>query len=160
MIARSVTFPNVLNLGQAIIDIRYPNASILCLEVAHYSGLAIGLIWSMDRELVEEYDLHDLIDLAGGAVITCELMFMPHELLEKKVERQLGRGLPEEHATTQDNVEIQVVNLGAAHAALPAIEEKTPAVSMEDAIEAVVGQIEEMQAIIRFAQTVKSMRSE
>jgi len=54
VIARSVTFPQVLRQGQTIIDAKYPNASILCMDVANYSGLVTGLIWSMDRELVEE----------------------------------------------------------------------------------------------------------
>jgi len=44
VIARSVTFPQVLKQGQTIIDAKYPNASILCLDVANYSGLVTGLI--------------------------------------------------------------------------------------------------------------------
>ena len=90
VIARSVTFPNVLNQGQAIIDTKYPNGSI-CLDVAYYSGLVTGLIWSMDRELVEEYDLQYLIDQASMVEFTCELMFMPRELLKKKLSNKWGR---------------------------------------------------------------------
>ena len=71
----------------------------------------------------------------------------------------MGQGLPEENATTQD-VEVQVANPDAAIAASFEIEEKTPAVSMEDAKKAVVAQIEKIHEIIRFAQTVKSKQNE
>jgi hypothetical protein len=157
VIARSVTFPSVLDQGQAIIDTKYPNASILCLDVANYSGLATGLIWSMDRELVEEYSLHYLIDRASIAFFSCVDMFMPPELLIEIVEQQMGQGLPQEHARRQDNVGLQVANRDAA--ASPEME-KTPALSMEDAKKAVVAQIEHIQEMIRFAQTVKSRQNE
>jgi uncharacterized membrane protein YjfL (UPF0719 family) len=160
VIARSVTFPQVLNQGQAIIDTEYPNASILCLAVANYSGLVTGLIWSMDRELVEEHGLQHLIDWASMAEFTCVRMFMSPELLNNKLDQQIGQGLPEEHATTQDNVVVQVANPDAVIAASPEIEEKTPAVSMEDAKNAVIAQIEKMQSLIRFAKTVKSMQDD
>ena len=130
VIARSATFPSVLNLGQAIIDTKYPNASLLCMDVANYSGLATGLIWSMDRELVEEYGLQHLIDLASMALFTCVGMFMPPQFANRVI------------------------------AASPEIKEKTPAVSMEDAKKAVVAQIEKIQEMIRFAQTVKSKPNE
>jgi hypothetical protein len=132
VIARSVTFPYVLNQGQAIIDAEYPNASIFCLDVANYSGLVTGLIWSMDRELVEEYGLQHFIDQASIALFSCVGMFMPPE----------------------------VANPVGAIAASPEIEEKTPAVRMEDAKKAVVTQIEKIQATIRFAQTAKSKQNE
>jgi hypothetical protein len=112
VIARSVIFPSVLNQGQGIIDTQYPNASIFCLEVANYSGMVTGLIWSMDRELVEEHELQYLIDRANMAFFTCVGMFIPPALLKNIVEQQMGH---------------------AAIAASPEIEEKTPAVSMEDA---------------------------
>jgi hypothetical protein len=41
----------------------------------------------------------------------------------------VGQGLPEEHATTQDNVEVQVADPDAAIAASLEIEEKTPALT-------------------------------
>jgi len=160
VIARSVTFPNVLIQGQAIIDTKYANASILCLDVAYYSGLVTGLIWSMDRDLVEEHDLHYLIDWASMVDFTCVLMFMPGALLKKIVEQQIGQGLPDEHAATQVNVEVQVANPDAAIAASPEIEEKTPAVSMDDAKKRVVAQIEKIQKMLKFAQTVESMQNE
>ena len=81
VVARSVTFPYVLNQGQTIIDMKYPNASIFCMDVANYSGLVTGLIWSMDRELVEEYGLQHFIDQASMALFTCVGMFMPLSLL-------------------------------------------------------------------------------
>jgi hypothetical protein len=132
VIARSVTFPQVLNQGQAIINTEYPNASILCMEVANYSGLVTGLIWSMDRATVEEYALQHLIDRASMAFYTCVTMFMP----------------------------AQVANPDRVIAASPEIEEKTPAVNTEDAKKAVVAQIEKIQGVIRFAQTVESKQGE
>jgi len=103
VIARSVTFPQVFNQGQAIISAKYPSASILCMDVANYSGLVTGLIWSMDRELVEEYGLQHLIDRATIAFFTCVATFMPP----------------------------QVTNADRVIAASPEIEEKTPALSMK-----------------------------
>ncbi len=100
-----MTFPQVLNQGQAIIHTGYPNAAILCMDVANYSGLVTGLIWSMDRALVEEYGLHYSIDWASVAFFTCVDMFMPP----------------------------QVANPDRVIAASREIEEKTPAVSMGDA---------------------------
>ena len=132
VIARSVTFPQVLKQGQAIIDAKYPNASILCIDVANYSGLVTGLIWSMDRALVEEYRLQYLIDWADMAVFICVDMFMPP----------------------------QVANPDRLIAASPEMEEKTPAVNVDDVKKAVVAQIEKIQGTLRFAQTVKSKQSE
>jgi hypothetical protein len=160
VIARSVIFPSVLNQGQGIIDTQYPNASIFCLDVANYSGMVTGLIWSMDRELVEEYDLQYLIDRARMAAFTCVGMFMPPEPLKNRVDQQMRQGLPKEYATTKKNVEVQIANLDAELAASPGIEEKTPAVSMEDAKKAVVAQIEKIQEMIRFAQTAESKEIE
>ena len=111
---------------------KYPNASIFCMDVANYSGLVTGLIWSMDRELVEEYGLQHFIDQASMALFTCVGMFMPP----------------------------QFANPDRVIAASSEIEEKTPAVSMEDAKKAVVTQIEKIQGMIRFAQTVKSKQIE
>jgi hypothetical protein len=132
VIARSVIFPPVLKQGQAITDTKYPNASVFCLDVANYSGLVTGLIWSMDRALVEEYALQDLIDRATMAFLTCVGMLTPPD----------------------------APNPARVIAASPEIEEKTPAVSMEDAKEAVVAQIERIQEMIRLAQTVKSKETE
>ena len=160
VIARSVTFPQVLNQGQRIIDARYPNASMLCLDVANYSGLVTGLIWSMDRDLVEEHDLQYLIDRASAAEFICISMFLSFELLKKLVEQTVGRSLRDEPATPQAHVEGEVTDPDAAIAASPQIEEKTPAVSMEDAKKAVAAQIEKIQEMIRFAQTVTSKQNE
>ena len=149
VIARSVTFPAVLNQGEGIIDTKYPNASILCMDVANYSGLVTGLIWSMDRALVEEYGLQYLIDRANMAIFSCAAMLMPP-----------AQGLPEQHATTQDRVDVLFANLGGAIAVSSEVKEKAPAVSVEDAKKAVVPQIEKIQEVIRFAQTVKSKQGE
>jgi hypothetical protein len=53
----------------------------------------------------------------------------------------------------------QVTNADRVIAASPEIEEKTPAVSMEDAKKAVIAQMEKIQATIRFPQIVKSKQS-
>jgi hypothetical protein len=160
VIARSVIFPSVLNQGEGIIKTKYPNATILCLDVANYLGLVTGLIWSMNRELVEEYDLHHVIDRASMVVYTCVVMFIAPEVLKYKVGQPMGQGLLEEYAKSQNNVEVQVVSPDAALAVSPEREEKTPAVSMEDAKKALVVEIEKIQEIIRFAQTVKSKQNE
>jgi hypothetical protein len=86
----------------------------------------------MDRALVEEYALQDLIDRATMAFLTCVGMLTPPD----------------------------APNPARVIAASPEIEEKTPAVSMEDAKEAVVAQIERIQEMIRLAQTVKSKETE
>jgi hypothetical protein len=111
------------------------------MDVANYSGLVAGLIWSMDRELVEEYSLQELIDQASTALFTCAFMFMPF-------------------AIPQGTIEVQVANRDAAIATSPEIGDKTPAVSMEAVKKAVVPQIEKIQEIVRFAQTVKSKQNE
>lgn len=80
VIARSVTFPQVFNQGQAIMSAKYPSASIRCMDVVNYSGLVTGLICSMDRESVEEYGLQHLIDRATIAFFTCVATFIPAEL--------------------------------------------------------------------------------
>jgi hypothetical protein len=152
VIARSVTFPSVLDHGQAIIDTKYPNVSIFCMNVANYSGLVTGLIWSMDRELVEEYGLQDLIDRATMVIFPCALMFLSPEV----VKQQTRQGLAEEHATTR----VQIGNPDGANAASRELNEKTPAMRFEDAQKIVVTQIEKIQVIIRFAETVKSKQDE
>jgi hypothetical protein len=81
--------------------------------------------------LVEEYGLQHLIDRATIAFFTCVATFMPP----------------------------QVTNADRVIAASPEIEEKTPAVSMEDAKKAVIAQMEKIQATIRFPQIVKSKQS-
>ena len=86
----------------------------------------------MDRELVEEHELQHLIDQANIAFFTCVGMFIPP----------------------------QVANPGRVIAASPEIKEETPALSMEDAKKAIVAQIEKIQEVIRFAQTVKSKQIE
>jgi hypothetical protein len=132
VIARSVTFPQVLSHGQAIMNTSYPNASILCMDVANYSGLVTGLIWSMDRALVEEYRLQYLIDSADMAFFNCLYMFASP----------------------------QVANPHRVIAASAEIEGQTPAVSMEEVKKAIVSQIEKIQGVIRFAETVKSKQNE
>jgi hypothetical protein len=142
VIARSVTIPQVLDQGQAIRGAEYPNASTLCMDVANYSGLVTGLIWSMDRELVEEYGLQFLIDRATMANVPCALLFMPEPF-----EESIRPGLPGEHVTA-GGFEVQVTRDGAP-------EEKITArlVNIRDLKRVIVPEIQEM---VRFAQTVKS----
>jgi hypothetical protein len=140
VVARSVTFPAVLDQGQEIIDSTYPNATILCMDVANYAGLVTGLIWSMDRELVEEHGLQHLIDQASTVLFTCVFMFMP--------------------GPTQDSCEAKVAYPHAIIAVTVETKEITPTVSIESAKKAVATQIEHIQKILKFAQTVRSKESE
>ena len=160
VIARSVIFPSVLNHGQGLLDTPYPNASTYCLDVANYSGLVTGLIWSMDRQLVEDYDLHHLIDQARMVAFTCVGLFTPTELLKQRIDRQVRQALPIQLVTTQGPIEVQIANFDTAPAASPETEEETPTVSMEDARKAVAAQIEYIQKMIRFAQTAESKQNE
>ena len=48
VLARSNTFPSVLNLGELMLSVEYPNPTLLCLDAAYYAGKAQGLIWAMD----------------------------------------------------------------------------------------------------------------
>ena len=70
------------------------------------------------------------------ADVTCLIMFLPQP-------------------TTQENID-DVANPHLAIAASLDIDEKTPAVSIEDVRKTVVAQIEKIQEIIRFAQTVRT----
>jgi hypothetical protein len=87
-------------------------------------------------------------------------MFIPIELLNKSVEQHKVRVLAEEPASTQKTTEVQRAGLDSAAAASPKTEEDTPAVSLEAAKKAVVAQIESIQAMIRFAQTVESKQDD
>jgi hypothetical protein len=145
VIARSVTFPQVLDQGQAIIDAEYPNASTLCMDVANYSGLVTGLIWAMDRGLVEEYGLQFLIDRATMANFPCALLFMPEPF-----EELIRPGLPGEHVTA-GGFEVQVTRDGA-----PEEKVTTRLVNIGDLKRAIVPEIKKVQEMVRCAQTVKS----
>jgi hypothetical protein len=147
VVARSVTIPFVLSQGEAILEAKYQNASILCMDIANYSGLVTGLVWSMDRELVEEYGLENLIDEAAAAVFPCSLLFTPPEAFKQQIRQHLA-----------DSVEVAVAvgNHNRTVAASPHINEETPAVSIEDIRTIVVPQIQEIQKQIRFAKTLKS----
>ena len=82
-----------------------------------YSGLVTGLVWSMDRALVEEYGLQYLIDRADMTFFSCVRMFMPP----------------------------QVVNPRRVIAAPTEIEEKTPTVSTEDAKKQLLHKLKEFK---------------
>lgn len=71
VLARSVTFPYVLNLGEVMLSVEYPNSTLLCLDAAYYAGKAQGLIWAMDRDTVIEHGLQWTIDNAKDLFDTC-----------------------------------------------------------------------------------------
>jgi hypothetical protein len=71
VLARSVTFPGVLELGERILIVDYQHAAILCYHVALYAGRVNGLILAMDRDTVLEYELYLIIDAADGLYDSC-----------------------------------------------------------------------------------------
>jgi hypothetical protein len=71
VLARSITFAGVLNQGELIISLEYPNATVLCLDAAFYAGRVQGLIWAMDRDTVMEHGLQWTIDNAKDLFDTC-----------------------------------------------------------------------------------------
>jgi hypothetical protein len=71
VLARSITFPAVLNLGQHVLSVEYPNSPLLCLDAAYYAGKAQGLILAMDRDTVMEHGLQWTIDNAKDLFDTC-----------------------------------------------------------------------------------------
>jgi len=71
VLARSVTFPEVLIQGQLMISVEFPNAAILCLDAALYAGRVEGLILAMDRDTVVEHRLYWTIDAADDLYYTC-----------------------------------------------------------------------------------------
>jgi hypothetical protein len=76
VVARSITFPSVLNQGEFMIRVEFPNATILCLDAAYYAGRAQGLIWAMDRDTVMEHKLYWTIDNANDLFDTCLDIFL------------------------------------------------------------------------------------
>jgi hypothetical protein len=71
VLARSVTFPEVLNQGELMISVKFPNATILCLEAALYAGRVEGLILAMDRDTVVEHRLYWTIEAADDLYYAC-----------------------------------------------------------------------------------------
>jgi hypothetical protein len=71
VLARSNTFPSVLNLGELMLSVEYPNSTLFCLDAAYYAGKAQGLIWAMDRDTVIEHGLQWTIDNAKDLFDTC-----------------------------------------------------------------------------------------
>lgn len=76
VIPRTITFPPVLNQGEQIIRVEFPNAAILCLDAAYYAGRAEGLIWAMDRDTVVEHRLQWTIDEAANLFDNCLLILL------------------------------------------------------------------------------------
>lgn len=71
VLGRSITFGSVLELGERILSVEYPNVTLLCLDTAYYAGKAQGLIWAMDRDTVMEHRLEWIIDDAHDLFLTC-----------------------------------------------------------------------------------------
>jgi hypothetical protein len=71
VLARSATFPEVLKQGELMISVEFPNAAVLCLDVALYTGRVEGLILAMDRDTVVEHRLYWIIDAADDLYYAC-----------------------------------------------------------------------------------------
>lgn len=76
VLARHITFPEVLNQGALMLGVEYPNAMILCLDAALYAGRVEGLILAMDRDTVLEQRLQWTIDTAGDLFNSCLEIFL------------------------------------------------------------------------------------
>jgi hypothetical protein len=83
VVARSITFPSVLNQGEFMIRVEFPNATILCLDAAYYAGRTQGLIWAMDRDTVLEHKLYWTIDNANDLFDTCLDIFLREAVAEE-----------------------------------------------------------------------------
>lgn len=76
VLARSITFPPVLNQGDLLISREFPTATILCLVASYYAGRVQGLIWAMDRDTVVEHELYGTIDDAADLFDSCLRVFL------------------------------------------------------------------------------------
>ena len=76
VLARSVTFPQVIKQGQDMMSVDYPSDAILCLDAAYYAGKVMGLMWAMDRDTVEEHELYWTIDDAGNLFNECLIVLL------------------------------------------------------------------------------------
>lgn len=76
VLARGITFPQVINQGEDMLSVEFPNAGMLCLDAAYYAGRVQGLIWAMDRNTVEEHELYGIIDDAGELFDECLIMLL------------------------------------------------------------------------------------
>ena len=76
VLARNITFPEVLNQGQLMLSTAFHNATILCLDAALYAGRVEGLILAMDRDTVMDHRLFWTIDAAGDLFNTCLKTFL------------------------------------------------------------------------------------
>lgn len=76
VLARNITFPEVLNQGELMTRVEYPNSRILCLDAALYAGRVEGLILAMDRDTVLEHRLQWVIDAADDLFNSCLEVFL------------------------------------------------------------------------------------
>jgi hypothetical protein len=85
VLARNITFPSVVNQGELVIRVEFPNATILCLDAAYYAGRAQGLIWAMDRDTVVEHKLYWTIDDAKDLFDTCLDIFLRQAIADENL---------------------------------------------------------------------------
>jgi hypothetical protein len=71
VLARSVTFPEVLTQGELMTRVDFPNTAVFCLDAALYAGRVEGLILAMDRDTVVEHRLYWTIDAADDLYYAC-----------------------------------------------------------------------------------------
>ncbi len=85
VLARNVTFPEVLNLGELLLSLEYPNSTLFCLDAALYAGQVEGLILAMDRDTVLEHELYWTIDNAKELFDACAIMFLTEAVADQNV---------------------------------------------------------------------------
>ncbi len=76
VLARSITFPFVMDQGELMISAEFPNATILCLNAAYYAGRVQGLMWAMDRDTVVEHKLYWTVDDAHDLFDKCLIILL------------------------------------------------------------------------------------
>ncbi len=76
VLARSITFPFVMNQGELMISAEFPNGTILCLNAAYYAGRVQGLMWAMDRDTVVEHKLYRTVDDAHDLFNKCLIILL------------------------------------------------------------------------------------
>ena len=121
VLARSVTFPGVLQHGELLINVDFPTTTLLCFEVGYYAGQAGGLILAMDRDTVIEQRLYWIIDAADDLFYWCEAYLYLQAFTDKRGNDRNQRREIKERLAEQ----IQMIQTGLRFALNVTI--KTPA---------------------------------
>ena len=121
VLARSVTFPGVLQHGELLINVDFPTTTLLCFEVGYYAGQAGGLILAMDRDTVIEQRLYWIIDAADDLFYWCEAYLYLQAFTDKRGNDRNQRRKIKERLAEQ----IQMIQTGLRFALKVTI--KTPA---------------------------------